>query len=855
MSSVSLWGEEFSIQEDKDILKKTKSATKKTNVSIEKQLKSKKLSIEDRLALITENVYKILGHYKDNTRVIRNYDDFVKYIDVCIQDGVIAIDTETDNSLDAITCKIMGLCLYSPSNKQCYFPVNHINRETGELLENQITEEQIREQLQRVKDSGITTVFHNGKFDYKVLKMTCGVEVPVNWDTMIGCRMIDENEKSASLKNQYISKIDKSQEKYSIEHLFEGVQYSIVDPDVFALYAATDSYMTYKLYLYQKNILEDVALSKVLKLFKRVEMPLVIITAEMELTGVKIDVEYAKRLLVKYSKLVDDWNKRLDDEMLKYKDKIDTWRLSKEANYKPKKVNKKGEVVYGKSKNEQLDEKINFDSSTQLSILLYDILGIQPTSSGEGSTDKDALKEIASRDKLELCSMILKSREINTLYDDFIVKLPNMINPKTGKIHCNFNQLGKEERGVVTGRFSSSDPNLQQIPSHNKEIRLMFEADEGKILVSSDYSAQEVRLTAHYSQDENMLNAYKQNKDLYSEIAALSFNRKYEDCLECYPEGTELVIDGQKIVCGYKTHINEVGKKYRGMAKSIVLGLIYGRGIYSIAEQIGKSKEEAQEVVDKFFNTFPTAKRWIDSTQNKARKLEYVEDFYGRRRHLPDINLPPYEVRYKEEKGKKSTTFNPLLECKDRDITQDAVIKKYIEKCDSKSMKYRKTYYEVKKQAEKEGVDIIANTDRIAKAERQSVNSVVQGGAATLTKLAMIDIYNDKILNELGFKMLIVVHDEILGECPIENAEKVSERLNYVMSHSADGYLNVPLTCDGDICSHWYENEYDVHIVNEFNDLKMKNKDLTTEEIIGIIIENHSESLPEKIRSVIENIK
>ena len=225
-----LFGADFKVSvvtsksEVKKLVKKLDTeAMKPTEVNAEKMLKSKKLSLQDRLAIINEKVIKTLGKQRYNTIVIRSLNDFSDYIDKAIAAGRIAIDTETNNSLDPITCKLMGLCLYVPGEKQAYIPINHINNDTGELLENQLTEADCKAQLQRILDAGTFIVMHNGKFDYKVIKCTCDIEVVPNWDTMLAAKILDENEFSAGLKQQYISKIDPSQEKYSIDHLFENV--------------------------------------------------------------------------------------------------------------------------------------------------------------------------------------------------------------------------------------------------------------------------------------------------------------------------------------------------------------------------------------------------------------------------------------------------------------------------------------------------------------------------------------------------------------------------------------------------------------------------------------------------------
>ncbi|MBP5469876.1 MAG: hypothetical protein J6Z11_11610, partial [Candidatus Riflebacteria bacterium] len=256
-----LFGSDFDIDisktkaDVKKLVKKLTPETKSNKTEAEKLLSSKKLTIEERLAIITEKVIKTLGSQRTNTVVIRNLGDFSAYIDKAIKVGRIAIDTETNNTTDAATCKLMGLCLYVPGEKQAYIPINHVNYETGELLPNQLTTQDCKVQLQRVLDNNLFTVMHNGKFDYEVILHTCGIAVPPKWDTLVAARLIDENlysDKRTSLKYLYCTLIDPRQAKYDIEGLFENIPYAFVDPEIFALYAATDSMMTDKLYLWEK---------------------------------------------------------------------------------------------------------------------------------------------------------------------------------------------------------------------------------------------------------------------------------------------------------------------------------------------------------------------------------------------------------------------------------------------------------------------------------------------------------------------------------------------------------------------------------------------------------------------------
>lgn len=481
--NLSLFGEEvdsllneISKNTTSSLLKKIKTSKAETK-STEQQLKSKKISLEDRLKLINEHVESTLGMHKKDIKVIYTKEDLMSFIDKSVENGIIAYDTETNNSLDYLTCKVVGLCLYTPGLKAAYVPLWHTNFRDDSLLSNQVSIDDAKQQLSRLVTNKTKIIMHNGKFDYQVTKCFFGVELPVYWDTMVACRMIDENDESASLKWQYKDKIDNNHPDYDIDKMFPGIKYTYVNPEVFALYAAVDALMTYKLYEWQLDVLNKPEEAGVLKLFTEVEMPLVIPVAEMELRGVLFDSEYATRLQNKFHAAVSHYDDLIRDELDSYKSKIAEWRLTKEANHREKKTNKKGEVTYTKSKSEQLVEPLNLDSPTQLAILLYDILKVKPVDKKKPrTTDKKALPLIAKQNNIKLCELLVARKKLITLLTDFIDKLPNLVNPVDGAIHGSFNQCGKEDNGVVTGRFSSSEPNLQQIPSHDTSIRPVFMA-------------------------------------------------------------------------------------------------------------------------------------------------------------------------------------------------------------------------------------------------------------------------------------------------------------------------------------------------------------------------------------------
>ena len=821
MSFESLWGEEFSIKdspkETKKIIEKIKKP--KEPKTVEKAIKSKSLSIDEKLELIKNDVERILGFHKADTLVIKTIDELKYYIDKAIENKEIAIDTETNNSLDPLTCKLMGPCIYTPGLKNAYIPLNHVNKDTLQRLDWQLTEEDIKHEFSRLSNTNI--IMHNGKFDYEVIKCTTGVELDIYWDTMIGAKVLDENERSAGLKQQYIDKIDPSIEKYSIDHLFNGIEYAIVDPEVFALYAATDAYMTYKLYQWQKNQFEMNCNKGIYNLFKNIEMPVIKVVAEMELAGVELDLNYSNLLSKKYHNILDDIDLKINDELKNYKSMIDEWSLTDDAKFKPLKKSGEGN---GKSKLEQLEDPINLASPTQLAILLYDIIKVGTIDASKPrGTGEDILEKI----NLPIAKLLLERRGIIKLLTSFIDALPKTVNTIDGRVHCHFNQYG-----AATGRFSSSDPNLQQIPSHNKEIRMMFKARDGYVLVGSDFSQQEPRLLSQYSHDEDMINAYKQGKDLYATIATSVYNNSYWDNMEHTESGES----------------NPDGKKRRSSVKSLLLGIMYGRGVASIAEQINGSIQDAQKIIDDFYKSFPKVKNWFDKTISDAHINGYVEDLWGRRRRLPDLLLPKYTVKFKDSDN-NCIDFNPLLGSKGIIQPEDNILLSSYEKR-LNSCKNRTEIDKLKNEADKQGVIITNNSGFIAQAERQCVNARIQGGAASMTKLAMIKLHQDEELNNLGFKLLIGVHDELIGECPKANADKVADRLCYVMKTAAADIVEVPFKCDPDIAECWYLNDYQDLVRKEFKALVTSGK--SKEEAFYIVCNNRPESTIDQMKETLQ---
>lgn len=447
ITNIGLWGEEFAVEatplKNKEIISKSKDkkVVKQTTV----RSSSSKLSLQDRIKVIEEDVLRILGKYKDSTIAIKTYDDFVSYIDACISNGIISIDTETNNTLNTFDCKLMGLCLYTPGQKNAYIPVNHVDG-SGNKWSWQVTESQIKEQLERCAD--LKKIYQHASFDEEVIWTTCGIKLDADWDVGVAAQMLNENERK-NLKTQFKLHIDPSQDEYDIENLFKGLPYEIFDPDLFALYAATDAYETYKLYEYQKAELEKPENAEVYKLFREVEMPITEVVFAMEMNGVELDVDYTSRVSEYYHHQSDLIQLDIDAELSRLKPQIDAWRQTREANTPT--VNKKGGE--GKTPSQQLADPPELGSPTQMAIMLYDVLKAPVVDKKKPRGTGADILEVLGKD-IPLCKLLIDKRGCDKMLSSFVDALPKAIQ-KDGKIHARFNSTGTK-----TGRFSSEKPNL-----------------------------------------------------------------------------------------------------------------------------------------------------------------------------------------------------------------------------------------------------------------------------------------------------------------------------------------------------------------------------------------------------------
>lgn len=734
--------------QDQQILSKTKNMNTPTTT-----IKGGK-SVLDTISSIQALVATKLGKYINEYDVLRTEEEINKYFKYINDNGICAIDTET-SGLDPICDTLVGICLYTPNQKACYIPVNHVSYITGLKLNNQPSKEFLQTCFNSL--GSVKWIFHNAKFDIRFLRNQLGVRLYAYWDTMLACRCIDENE-SAALKNLHLKYCNsKDIESLTYEKLFGGVPFSLIPIKTAYLYAAGDALKTYELYEYQRTILNRRKLPGPYKVFMEIEMPIIDVIANMEDTGITLDIEYAKGLSEKYHKILDAQLSEVYSIIDNYKTQINTY--------------------VRKNPDNKLSDPININSPVQIAILLYDILGL---TSPDKNKPRGTGEEILLALDHPLSKVILDYRGTVKLLSTYIDKMPEIVNAKTGKIHCSFNQYGAK-----TGRFSSDNPNMQNIPSHNKDIRKMFGASEGYVLVGSDFSQQEPRTLAHMSGDENLINAYKEGKDIYAWIASFIYNMPYEQCMEFNPDGTK----------------NPQGKERRSSVKSIILGIMYSRGDKSIAEQLGISLPEAKKIINKFFDSFPKVKKFIDDTQANAHKNGYVTTAWGRIRHLPDMLLEEYEFKYAEG---KATNFDPMdftYSDVDNTVPKNIVAKYTALLKQTYSFNERNT---IKEQLKQQGIIVTDNGGKIAEASRQCVNSIIQGSSADMTKKAMIAIDTDPLLDQWGFHLLLQVHDEVIGECPIENAKACAERLSYLMIKSAQEKISVPMKCDAEITKVWY---------------------------------------------------
>ncbi len=504
-------------------------------------------------------------------KIVLTKDSLNEMKEILTKSQKVSIDIET-TGLDPFNCKIVGISFSNQPFKAWYVPVGHRYLNVPE----QLSISEIIPVLKLIlENSSIKIYGHNIKFVYEVLRQH-KIEIKNIWfDTMVASYCLNPSRNSHSLKNLSVEFLNKSMT--SIETLIEKKKKQIIiselDINSVAKYSCQVADYTFQL----ADIFEPLLIEKKLdRLFFDVEMPLIKVLIDMEQAGIKLDIEYLEKLSEEFKKEIE----KIENDIYEF-----------------------------------AGGNFNINSSKQLSFVLFEKLRlptIRRTKTGY-STDEDVLKTLSAQHPLP--SKILQYRELQKLKTTYIDALLDLVDIKTSRIHTSFNQTV-----TATGRLSSTEPNLQNIPirtTEGKKIRRAFISEDNCVLLSADYSQIDLRVLAHVSQDATLKEAFFQNKDIHIVTACEIFGIKPE----------------------------EVNQEIRRIAKTINFGIIYGMSSYGLAQELKIDQKQAQEYIDNYFKKYSGVKKWIEETLNFARKEGYVKTLLNRIRYLPEINSKNVQIR------------------------------------------------------------------------------------------------------------------------------------------------------------------------------------------------------------------
>ncbi|MBT7478795.1 MAG: DNA polymerase I [Gammaproteobacteria bacterium] len=514
------------------------------------------------------------------------------------QAELFAIDTET-TSLRAMEADLVGISFAIHPGKAAYLPLAHQDLEAPPQLNREQALEQLRPLLE---DPEQKKVGQNLKYDAAVFA-NHGIRLRgIHYDTMLESYVIDSTatrHDMDSLALKYLGHKNISFEEVAGKGK-KQLRFDEVPIAQAAPYAAEDAEVTLRLHqTLWPRLLEE---SEREQLFRQVEMPLLEVLGKIERNGVKVDVSMLQRQSQELALKIEEIEKKA------FAEAGDPFNLSS-----PKQIQ---EILYGK---------------LELPVL-------KKTPKGQPSTAEAVLQELAQ--DYPLPQLILQHRSMSKLKSTYTDKLPKEINPATGRIHTSYHQAV-----AVTGRLSSSDPNLQNIPIRSEEgrrIRQAFIAGEGKVLLAADYSQIELRIMAHLSGDEGLLQAFRSGEDVHRATAAE----------------------------GFEVEPGEVTTEQRRSAKAINFGLIYGMSAFGLAKQLSTTRNVAQTYVDLYFERYPGVKKYMEETQEQARQQGYVETLFGRRLYLPEINSRNGQRRQYAER----TAINAPMQGTAADIIKRAMI-------------------------------------------------------------------------------------------------------------------------------------------------------------------------------------
>jgi len=578
---------------------------------------------------------------------------------------VISFDTET-TSTEEMKAEIVGISLSIKEGEGYYIPIGH-RAGTNLPLEQVISV--LKAPMTNPK---IGKIAHNAKYDFIVLARH-GLRVsPLTFDTMLAEFILNPASHNLGLKNLAFVKL--GEEMTHIEDLIgKGKKQITMDEVVIesvAPYAVADAEIPLRLMALQIDELKRVNGEKLLY---EIDLPLTPVLADMEMTGISLDLPFFVETSKRLEKRMSEIEKQVFDSVGK---------------------------------------PFNLNSTQQLSDILFNRLGLEPpdrgnkTASGHFSTSAGVLDLL--RGKHPVVDLVLEHRELSKLKSTYVDALQAALNSETGCVHTSYSQIG-----AVTGRLSSSDPNLQNIPIRTEEGRRLrhgFIAGKGNVLLSVDYSQIELRIVAHMAQDEGMLAAFRAGEDIHAATAAAIF--------------------------GVKPDV--VTKQMRRRAKSINFGLIYGMSVCGLTRYTDLTLAEAETFVKAYFQQFPGIKNYLDGIRKLAAQQGYVETLLGRRRYFPALQSK-------------------------------------------------------------------ANVQVKNREEREAINAPVQGTAADIMKIAMLNI--PSALNQAGLKakMLLQVHDELVFECPKSELKETARVVQEVMENAFP--LSIPLSTEARYGANWGETK------------------------------------------------
>lgn len=568
-----------------------------------------------------------------------------------------SFDTET-TGIDPLLANLVGMSFCFKKNEAYYVPVPQEFEEAKKIA----TKFKFFLEYDKILKIG-----QNIKYDMLVMrKYDIRIDGPL-FDTMIAHYLLNPELRH---NMDYLAETYLQYQTIHIDELIgpkgkNQKNMAQLEPKAILDYAAEDADITLQL----KEVFEkEIEKQQLKKLLYEIELPLIKVLCEMEATGVKVDVKSLKE-------------------------------YSAELTEKLRKIEK--EII------ELAGVEFNINSAKQVGEVLFERLKVvekaKKTKTGQYTTSEETLESL--KDKHPVINKILEYRGLKKLLSTYIDALPQLINPLTGKIHTSFNQAT-----TATGRLSSTNPNLQNIPirdEEGREIRKSFVADQGSTFLSVDYSQIELRIMAHLSQDPNMVEAFVENQDIHAATAA-------------------------KI---YKTDIEHITKDMRRKAKTANFGIIYGISVFGLADRLSIPRSEAKELIEGYFATYPQVKKYMDESIQIAKNKGYVETIFGRKRFLADIN------------------------------SKNAIVRGY--------------------------------------AERNAINAPIQGSAADIIKVAMVNIYNRFKNENIRSKMILQVHDELNFTVFNEELSHVEQLVIEEMENAIK--LIVPLKVDAGIGKNWLE--------------------------------------------------